>query len=411
MKILFISYNGALEPLLQSQGLAYLKGLSNKGADITLLTFEKYKYHIDKIKIKEAENDFKKTGIKWHRLRYHKAPLVLSTIYDMFVGFVYASYLIFKEKTCFVHARSYVPAAIAYSLHICFGVKFIFDMRGMMIDEYVDGNIFKPSSLIYKAGKIMEKKMLLSADRVIVLTERIKLVIQNFDYLKKKKDFKIDVIPCCVDLDKFRLGSDNVRPGRDVKLGDRFIFLYIGSVGTWYFLDGMLDFFCITKEKIPSAFFIFFSPGNKEFIKKAILSKKLSPDDFLVKEASHNDIPDYISDCDAGFIFYKKTFSRQACCPVKFAEYLACGIPVILSAGIGDTEAIVEKDEVGVIVREFSRFGYEKAIDELLLMKKDDIQLRQRCRAVAERLFSLESGIEKYYRVYDSLSYQYKLHG
>ena len=50
MKTLFISYNGALEPLIQSQGTPYLKGLSNKGVKCFLLSFEKKIEGIGKLK-------------------------------------------------------------------------------------------------------------------------------------------------------------------------------------------------------------------------------------------------------------------------------------------------------------------------------------------------------------------------
>ena len=41
MRILYISYNGALEPLGQSQVLAYLRELTRHGLEFNLLTFEK----------------------------------------------------------------------------------------------------------------------------------------------------------------------------------------------------------------------------------------------------------------------------------------------------------------------------------------------------------------------------------
>ena len=43
MRILYISYNGALEPLGQSQVLPYLRELVGHGLEFTLLTFEKNK--------------------------------------------------------------------------------------------------------------------------------------------------------------------------------------------------------------------------------------------------------------------------------------------------------------------------------------------------------------------------------
>ncbi len=38
---LFVAYNGALEALIQSQGIPYLRGLAEKGIKVSLLSFEK----------------------------------------------------------------------------------------------------------------------------------------------------------------------------------------------------------------------------------------------------------------------------------------------------------------------------------------------------------------------------------
>ena len=85
MKILYISYDGVLEPLGQSQILPYLENLSSS-YNIYLLSFEKkedlsnillYKYILKKIK---------NSNINWYRFRYHKYPLVISTLFDIFFG-------------------------------------------------------------------------------------------------------------------------------------------------------------------------------------------------------------------------------------------------------------------------------------------------------------------------------------
>ncbi|NQS99800.1 MAG: glycosyltransferase [Candidatus Omnitrophica bacterium] len=403
MKTLFISYNGALEPLLQSQGLAYLEGLSDKGLKFILLTFEKRNNFGNKEAISKIGEELKKSQIEWHRLCYHKKPAIISTLYDILVGIIYSAFLILKRRITVIHARSFVPAAMAYILSKAFRIKFVFDMRGMMIDEYVDAQIIKKDGLIYKLGKILEKKFLISSASTIVLTEKIKNVIKGFDYLKNRPDFSIEVIPCCVNIRRFRYDPQTKGLSRGRNLKNKFVFVYLGSVGTWYFLEGMLDFFVSAKSKIPDAHFLFLSRGNQEYIKAAILNKDLNLGDFTISEASHQEIPGYISDCDAGIAFYKQTFSRLGCSPVKFAEYLACGIPVVVNSGIGDTEEIVSLNRIGAVAKEFSENCYQQAIERLLELKSEGLPLGRRCRAVAEREFSLEGGIEKYRNIYKGL--------
>jgi hypothetical protein len=154
MKILYISYDGVLEPLGQSQVLPYLENLSSSN-NIYLLSFEKkedlsntllYKYIFKKI------ND---SNINWYRVRYHKYPLVISTLFDIFFGLLVALNIVFKEKISFIHARSYVPAFIAMLIKSMTRTKFIFDMRGFWVDERVDAGIWKKNSIIFTNRIVM----------------------------------------------------------------------------------------------------------------------------------------------------------------------------------------------------------------------------------------------------------------
>lgn len=400
--VLFISYNGALESVSQSQVIPYLSGLSRKGIRLILLSFEKKDNLKDREALDKLKTELVSSGIEWHRLKYHKKPPLFSSIYDIIIGTIYCFCLILRKKIEFIHARSYVPATIAYILNRCFKTKFIFDMRGMMIDEYVDAEIIKRDGIIYKLTKILEKKILISAERIVVLTEKIKDVIEDFGFLRPKADLRIDVIPCCVDLHRFNYDLPrNMRS--DLGLENKFVFLYTGSVGTWYFLEGMLDLFYIAKRNIPTAHFLFLNLGQKEFIRNIILQKNLDLNDFTIMGAPYDRISDYISECDVGIIFYKQTFSRLACCPIKFAEYLACGIPVIISLGVGDTAEIVEKEKIGIVIDGFSNSAYSRAITHLKQLLSEGQTLKKRCCAIAEKYFSLENGIQKYQRIYCSL--------
>ena len=134
MKILFISYNGALEPLIQSQGIPYLKGLSNKGVKCFLLSFEKRIEGADKLK-KEL-NEYE---IKWYRLKYHKSPSLPATAFDIMAGILAGLYIVISKKIDIIHSRATVPAVMGYVIAKFTGKKFIFDVRGLMAEEYADG--------------------------------------------------------------------------------------------------------------------------------------------------------------------------------------------------------------------------------------------------------------------------------
>ena len=113
-KILYISYDGILDSLGESQILSYLEKLS-KDFDFYLITFEK-KNKLNTNLHKNIEERIKKSKIEWFNLRYHKYPNILSTLYDVFRGIIIAFTILITKKINIVHIRSYIPGLIILPL-------------------------------------------------------------------------------------------------------------------------------------------------------------------------------------------------------------------------------------------------------------------------------------------------------
>ena len=56
-----------------------------------------------------------------------------------------------------MHARSHVGAAIALPLRVLLGLPFLFDVRGLLPDEYADAGHWRRGGLKYRLGKAMER--------------------------------------------------------------------------------------------------------------------------------------------------------------------------------------------------------------------------------------------------------------
>ena len=79
MSVLYISYDGMLEPLGQSQVLAYLRHLASNRT-IHLISFEKREDWSNMVERERLTRDIAAAGISWHPIRYHKRPTVLALI-------------------------------------------------------------------------------------------------------------------------------------------------------------------------------------------------------------------------------------------------------------------------------------------------------------------------------------------
>ena len=124
MSILYISYDGILEPLGQSQVLRYLERLAHDHK-IILISFEK-PHDWREVERREAlRNKIRAVGIRWIPLRYHKRPSSLATAFDIAQGIVVGSWVVMRHRIRIVHARSYVPSVIALALKKLFRLKYI----------------------------------------------------------------------------------------------------------------------------------------------------------------------------------------------------------------------------------------------------------------------------------------------
>src|SRR3989442_8193197 len=257
-RVLYLSYNGMLEPLGQSQVIPYLRELSKRGVRFTLLSFERAAaFGPDGLaKCRELRGELAADGIEWHWLRYHQKPSLPATLYDVANGVRYARRLVRRNRIEMAHARGHIPATIALTLKKCFDLKMIFDVRGLMAEEYVDAEHWSEGSTRYRLTKTMERRTLAGSDGVVTLTEKIWPIIKEWDGLRSREVLHA-VVPCCADLDLFRF-SEKERTRRRAELGlqDRFVVVYSGSIGGWYFTDQMADFFAEFLKRRSDAHFL-----------------------------------------------------------------------------------------------------------------------------------------------------------
>lgn len=403
-RVLYISYNGMLDPLGQSQVIPYLKELSRAGVRFTLLSFEGPKAYTSegRQKCEELRIELAGFGIDWHFLRYHKRPSLPATSYDVLAGIRYGGRLVQSKRIEMVHARSHIPATIALRLKRRFGLKMIFDVRGLMAEEYVDANHWKKGNAPYRLTKAMESRALQASDGIVTLTEKIWPEIKDWPGLRNR-DVIHEVVPCCTDLDRFRfLQSERDRVRAELGLQDRFVLVYSGSIGGWYLTDKAADFFVALLKRKANGHFLWLTGGDKALIEKLMSDRGVNLNQFTIRNVQTAEVAGYLSAADVGIAFYKPTFSRLATSPVKVSEYLACGLPVIVNAGVGDSDDFVAAQNVGAVVKDFNEGEYERTLTTIEALLAGGI--RERSRTVAKTYFDVKSvGLERYSRIYEKV--------
>lgn len=402
-RVLYISYNGMMDPLGQSQVLPYLRELAGRGVRFTLLSFERARAFEPEgqRRCNELRSALASDNIEWHWLKYHQRPSLPATIYDVTEGVRYASRLVKRNKIEMVHARAQIAATIALRVKQRFGLKMIFDIRGLMAEEYFDAGHWRKNSIPYRLTKAMEHRALAAADGVVTLTERIWPIIREWQGLAGREVVH-EVIPCCTDLELFKFLPEDRELRRDeLGVGDRFVLVYSGSIDGWYLTEAMADFFLEFLRNKPEAHFLWLAPAGQQRIESLMRERGIGQDRYTVRAVSSQEVAGYLAACDAGLAFIKPSFSKLASSPTKTAEYLACGLPLVINAGIGDSDSLVTREQVGVLVTDMNREAYALAAREInRLVARPDT--RRRTREVADRLFDVRTvGVERYARLYE----------
>ncbi|HEX6741461.1 MAG TPA: glycosyltransferase family 4 protein [Sphingomicrobium sp.] len=403
-RVLYITYDGLTDPLGQSQVLPYLTGLAERGHRIAILSCEKPE------RLKSAGGRIRElcgaVGIAWRPLPYHKSPPVLSSAFDAAALQRAAIRLQRREPFDIVHCRSYIPARAGLALKRRFGTRLLFDMRGFWPDEKLEGGSWNLGNPLYRAVyvyfKRLESRLLSGADHIVSLTEAGAAQLLSRAELAAAPA-PITVIPCCVDFDHFPLATAERRTSARDRLGiaaDAHVLAYLGSLGSWYMLDEMLDFFRVAASRHADPRFLFVTPDSPPPIRAAAVARGIDPDRLVIVAATRDEVPQLLAAADLGIFFIRPVFSKTASSPTKMGEMLAVGLPIVTNGGVGDVAAMVEAMDCGVAVRAFNDDAYRAALDQIGTLSASAEERRNR----ALPWFDVKLGIERYDRIYRELS-------
>lgn len=404
--VLYISYDGMTDPLGQSQVIPYLIELSKNDLEFHIISAEKpSNFQTNKAQISAL---LKANNIHWHPVQYTKKPPLISTMKDIRAMKRLAITLHKTYQFKATHCRSYISAFVGMTLKKKFQVPFLFDMRGFYADERVDGGLWNQSNpvyrQVYKFFKRKEKIFMNSCDQLISLTENGKQCIASWEFEHLKTD-DITVIPCCADLDHFNPEKVDSTQRRELQsslnISDKdFVLSYLGSIGTWYLPEEMLDFFAVLLKNRPESKFLILTRDDTENMREMARKKSIPEDKLIFRPASRNEVPALISLSDVSIFFIKPVFSKKASSPTKLAELLGMGVPVICNGNVGDIDNIIETYQAGLVIREFNTATYQTIADRL----PEILQINsQHLRSVADEHFSLTVGTKSYLKAYNNL--------
>ncbi len=256
----------------------------------------------------------------------------------------------------------------------------IFDARGAYSaewKEYMSGE----SSEIVREITELERKALFGADFRIAVSKQL-VQYWKTEYGYNGKDYVI--IPCTTDSD-LDLLEDNKKRRSELGVKESEVLLvFSGSAAGWQSMERLYSI-------LKGAFSI-----NRS-LKLLLLSRDncdndfftLFPDRIIRTWVKPGAVPTYLNAADYGLLYRDDTVTNRVSSPVKFAEYLLAGLPVIISDNVGDYSKFVTEKNCGHLY---------SAIDWSVL-KRTGAAERQRMKELAENYFRKKVYISEYRKI------------
>ena len=228
---------------------------------------------------------------------------------------------------------------------------------------------------------------------------RQKLVLEGVD------SSKIDVIPCCVELEKFMYKKDKrIVYRKKLNIRDEVTGIYVGKFGGIYYNEEAFESFRIAFEYFNNNFkLIILTPDDQSRIRNRLLDIGLNKENFIVDSVQHSEVPSYLSAADFAFSLYQPSKSKRFLSPIKNGEYWANGLPIIMTKGIGDDSKIIDSEGGGVTFA-FENNNLKKALQkiEVIIQSGSREETSKEIRGIASRYRNFNIAQTVYEKVYSA---------
>jgi glycosyltransferase involved in cell wall biosynthesis len=296
-----------------------------------------------------------------------------------------------------VHARTFVGGVMGAIVAPLVRAKLVYHAEGFYPDEQVDGGFWIEGSLVHRAARLVERLLYARADGMVVLSERAKAVVERLPSVQRQSR-PVIVVPSCVDLTLF---SATERLPWKAEGGLRLV--YVGSTGGRYLFQRVAEFAAAAHHRLGRISLRVLTNTEQGSVEAALDDSGLPRDSWSIASLPHSAVPGELARQDVGLFLSTRGISEHGCSPTKVGEYWAMGLPVVITPNVSDTEDIVRRERVGVLLSGFSAEAYACALDELIALLEDP-DLPGRCRAAAEKYYGLERSCERLHEMYISLA-------
>ena len=405
--IVYLSFDGLLEPLGYSQVVRVVAGLADgAGIRMTICSLEKPGDREDGDREEALEAELLGRTIRWRRRSFSTGggPLEVARNVEAMRSMV--AEIVDDEGVDLLHARSYVAASVARFVFRRHGVPYLFDTRGFWVDERLERGRWFGGPIGEEAARIWEAGLYRDCAGAVTLTEVAAERIRAGARGRWPADRPLAVIPTCVDYDEFEVAGDDEVPVEleDAAIGEGPVIGYIGAVNQAYRLRDSLRLFDHILARRPEAHLVCLT-RERDQMRRAIDRQGLPSAKTTVTTADHRRMPAWLGRIDWGLLLRDTADDQRAylgAMPTKLGEFFAAGVRPLYAGHNPEVRRWVERAKSGHLLASCDEEALRRAADRVATTPVSDQTLwgaRWRTRGH----FGLGSAVERYRRLYDEI--------
>ncbi len=140
--------------------------------------------------------------------------------------------------------------------------------------------------------------------------------------------------PCGLSSESFqRSEAFRSEKRRELGLEGKLVICYLGSLAWYQLPEAGLAWFSQLQKVLPHVHLLAITTSQKEY---ARLAAEIGVDasNCTIVSAKPEVVPDWLAAADYGLLLRDGSVVNRVASPVKFAEYLAAGVPVMISESL-----------------------------------------------------------------------------
>jgi glycosyltransferase involved in cell wall biosynthesis len=369
--VAYLSLDGVMDPLGESQVLRYIERMSSFGFRFTLISLERTE-NLRSDRYRQFLKRMSDAEIDWHCTAYHgglrSTPANLTWMVERVVHVA--------NNDSVVWARGYLPAVAALVAERLVGTPYLFDTRGYWFDERRDAGGLFARELPFYGAKSLERLLFANASAVSGLTVHV-LDDLRHGVMGKVPHVPMRCIPTCADYSLF----ENAEIADELQHITGKIVGYVGSFNASYDYGASFKLAKQVTTRSPDSCFVVLTQ-QEEQARSLAQAYEIEPRQLVIRSVNHDEIPFWLKRIDFGLLFCRATFAKRASMPTKLAEFFAAGVRPVVVPLNDEMESWIERAGSGLVLADVGENELSRAVDWILgQQSSEELQLaRERTR-------------------------------